>query len=187
MKYTKEFCDNTPCLYVDTEAEFMKGAAFLSQIQNAGGISLSDTSKFFSIGDIDKITYTTRLHEAKELFMSSIRTDVKDIVGWKDTIKALLSDLGFAEVVADMVVNKLHIQDGFVKQINDNAFPVIESKGRCGKLSGIIDYNLYVLETGDLMAVFLNPATYEIRIYYSLTRKEKLGYAGIVWQHLAVT
>lgn len=187
-EYTPEFCHSLPCLYVDSTVEFMRGAAFISQIENAGYAD-NPQNKFVFVG-ADKAACTTRLHRAKNLYLEAMKGSYfreESGVDWQDVILAILTELGITdEVKRRSVLKGLVIRNDMVYNDATNEPLGLDYTEQCGALEGCTGYKLYLLSGGELMTVLLNPITRETKIYYSIPRKEKLGYGGIVWRQLEV-
>lgn len=183
-EYTQEFCDSIPCLYVDTSVEFVKGNAFISQIQNAGSAALAK-GVFFPIHR-DKSTYIARLHEAKDLVLPILECkhiEEEEPVTWQEVIDAFLIGMNIPEAKREGIIKSLVIRDNLVRT-SDGALLPIDGSKVFSELNGCSDYMIYVLDTGDLITMVINSTTFETRTYYSLSRKENLGYGGVKWTSL---
>lgn len=183
--YDAEFCSNIPCLYVDTDNEFMRGAAFFNQIQS-GGLFRPDAANYHPIA-IDKLSSAARLRDISDYFLTNVRADTSDVADWRAQISAILMNLGFDDEVVNKMLSSFTIRDGIVSYINGPYVPIKNKQGLCHELCGILDYEMYLLSTGDMITAFIDITTMQVKAFYSVTRKEKLGYAGIVWQPLEIS
>lgn len=184
-EYNESFCFSIPCLYVDTDSEFMKGAAFVNQIMS-GGVFRQDASNYQQVS-VDKLTCAARVREVSDYFLTNIRTDVSNVVDWKAQLNTLLLDWGFAGNVIGPLMEKFTVRDGIISLDGGSYAAITAKNGACGELCGLTEYDMYLLSTGDLLAIFIDVTTMKIKAYYSITREGRLGYAGVNWQSFEIS
>lgn len=183
-KYDKEFCEMLPCLYVDTEAEFKRGDAFVQQIMNAGSITVENQNKYFSIEKYET-SYKSILRQMYGDISSFIRTDLGDSVDWRAQLVALvMQGYNIPEEVANQMTDYFTNIDGYIADKSTGKLFSVPAKGIAGALAGLYEYTIYLLATGDLVAVLINPITKDIQYYYSLTSEGGFGYEYIDWRRL---
>ena len=186
-KYDKEFCESLPCLYVDTESEFRRGEAYIKQIMNAGEFDFSNQNRYFNIS-VYEISYRAHLRAIYGDITNFIRDTGEETVDWKEQAFTIIKQsLKCNDEMAMQILDKLEISDGYVAMKGTGNPVKFNADDRNAQLNGVQDFELYLLATGDVVSILINPITRDIQYYYSLTTKGGLGYDYINWRRLQRT
>ena len=188
-KYDAEFCTNLPCMYVETETEFTRGEAFMRQILHE---DVDSDEYFYPIDIVEGFGYISRIHGLANIVLNAIRTS-DDGVAWERQLAyCVLEQIGAVpteEVERDNAVAKMmpaikagtYIKDGIVYDKDKGVPYVIDGQLHSANSK---QFRFYILSSGDLIAMFMNKITLEVKSLYSIMQKGDLGNGRAHWRRL---
>lgn len=188
-RYNAEFCNNMPCMYVETETEFTRGEAFMRQILHD---DIDSEEYFYPIDIVENFGYVSRIHGLANIVLNGIRT-TEDSEPWERQLAyCILEQIGripaddkeLEQAIMKMmpaIKESTCIRDGIVYDKNKGVPYVVD--GRLLGL-GMKQFRFYILSSGDLIAMFMNKITLEVRSLYAIMQKGDLGNGRAKWNRL---